>query len=146
MLLRPGPTMQPNESDEKAVSLYRPPQATIAPLDTLGPLPPSWFRRLDKYIHANGLRAIDVFAAMDLNQNKRISLDELLDGLHQINFDVSDDDVADLGRWMASLDDDGVTFKEFTLALKLRASKTSPPKNQQQRSLSNGAKKLLAPS
>ncbi|OQR95902.1 hypothetical protein THRCLA_22053 [Thraustotheca clavata] len=116
------------------IEAYRPPV-----LVQTGPIPPACFRRLDKYIQSNGLRAWDVFFAMDHNQNKTISYEELIDGLHQINFTLSPTDQAEVLEWMTNADD-GVTFKEFTLALKLRASSTSPPRKKR---LSNGAKKIL---
>ncbi|OQR92712.1 hypothetical protein ACHHYP_03323 [Achlya hypogyna] len=137
----------PSDMDDERSSMYRPPQATVQPIDTNMRLPPGFFRRLDKYIHSNGLRAMDVFSAMDQDHNKVISFDELVDGLHQINFALSPSDEAELLDWITNGSPcnksiDGVSFKEFTLALKLRAAKTSPPKAN--RRLSTGAKKLLS--
>ncbi|KAH9155697.1 hypothetical protein AeRB84_002354 [Aphanomyces euteiches] len=133
--------------------LYRPPQATVVPVDSskrnpfavmqssltlssnLTPTPPSFFRRLDAYIHANNLRAWDVFVAMDLNQDKRITLEDLLDGLHQINFDLSPTEKSDLVDWMhEAVASDGLSFKEFTLALKLRST-LSPIRSKQSKSI-----------
>ncbi|RHY34354.1 hypothetical protein DYB32_000990 [Aphanomyces invadans] len=141
--------------EDKRPMLYRPPQAApVVPVEAsrlnshhhgnaavvaahksvcpLVPSPPSCFKRLDSYIHVNDLRAWDVFAAMDVNNNKRITLEELLDGFHQINFHVSSTDQADLVEWMHdAVEADGLSFKEFALALKLRSSLASPHRAKQ---------------
>ncbi|RLO10399.1 hypothetical protein DYB28_008746 [Aphanomyces astaci] len=131
MLYRPPQTAAPvlpvEASRMKSPNLHTPFDSTRKSLSPLVPSPPSFFKRLDSYIHVNALRAWDVFAAMDMNNNKRITLEELLDGLHQINFHVSPTDQSDLVEWMHdAVDADGLTFKEFALALKLRSSMASP--------------------
>ena len=117
--------------------MYRPPQATIQPVSSQlipskmqnADTPPSFFKRLDKYIKKNSIRPWDVFAAMDHNGDKKISTEELLDGLHQIEFQLSPEELKELNAWMGRyIDVAGLSFKEFTLALKLRASMTSPKK------------------
>ncbi|KAF0691492.1 Aste57867_17294 [Aphanomyces stellatus] len=152
-------SLQDELDDKTTPMLYRPPASVVpvegrnlvdrsasrnlsTPLNTAGsfspsslmPTPPSFFTRLDQYIHSNDLRAWDVFAAMDMNNNKRITLEELLDGLHQINFDVSSTEQTDLVEWMHdTVEADGLSFKEFALALKLRSSSSSsPPRAKQQ--------------
>jgi hypothetical protein len=116
--------------------------STTRPSINSGPAPPSFFKRLDKYIKTNQLRPIDVFSAMDNNHNKKINLEEFVDGLHQINFGLTNEELSELTDWMLNAcDSDGVSFKEFSLALKLRVCHTSP--TSRTKGLSNGARKLL---
>lgn len=85
-------------------------------------LAPIFFGRLDEFIKLNGLRAHDVFLAIDQKKTKRISYGELVDGLEYIGFQISSEEKFELLQWIEKcLDPPNLGFKEFTLALKQRA-------------------------
>jgi hypothetical protein len=88
--------------------------------------PPPFFKRLDKYIKDNGFRAHDVFMAIDRDQNRCLTVDEMLSGFSRIEFHLSKKEERMLREWMAQVVGHDLSFKEFTLALKQRASLTSP--------------------
>ncbi|DAZ99145.1 TPA: hypothetical protein N0F65_010229 [Lagenidium giganteum] len=88
--------------------------------------PPPFFKRLDKFIHANGFRARDVFMAIDHDNDKIISFDEIITGFNRIDFRISKKEEKMLKEWMRDIVGHDLSFKEFTLALKQRASLTSP--------------------
>ena len=50
--------------------------------------PPHFFKRLDKYIKDNGFRARDVFLALDHDNDKTVTVDEIVSGLNRIEFKV----------------------------------------------------------
>lgn len=112
--------------------------------------PPPFFKRLDQYIRANGYRAHDVFLVLDHDSDRRITADEMLSGFHRIDFQVgnihgcrvyyplhslavsacggqiSKREEKALREWMQQIVGHDLSFKEFALALKQRASLTSP--------------------
>ena len=111
---------------------------TLAPIDTdcappHGPpalSPPPLFKRLDNFIKQNGLRAHDVFIAIDQHKNKKLTYDEIVHGLEYIGFGFSNEEKRELMRWMTSRIASGLAFKDFTLALKQRdkIANETPPK------------------
>ena len=94
--------------------------------------PPEVFKRLNEFIQRNGLRAHEVYSALDTNQNKRLSLKELQSGLAYVGFSTSEQESQSLTQWMKALEkeeeeEEHLTFKEFALALKQRVV-NSPPR------------------
>ncbi|GAB9467785.1 hypothetical protein Gpo141_00005120 [Globisporangium polare] len=88
--------------------------------------PPPFFKRLDQYIRANGYRAHDVFLVLDHDSDQRITADEMLSGFHRVDFQISKREEKTLREWMQQIVGHDLSFKEFALALKQRASLTSP--------------------
>ncbi|GLD94851.1 hypothetical protein PINS_up003476 [Pythium insidiosum] len=88
--------------------------------------PPPFFKRLDKFIKENGFRAREVYMAIDHNSDGSVTVDELITGLNRIDFKISKKEERMLRDWMQQIVGHDLSFKEFSLALKQRASLTSP--------------------
>ena len=93
----------------------------ILPLEALPA--PKCFVRLDKYIRLNGLRALDVFKSLDVSGSKCVQYQDLADGLTHIGFRTSMREKQELKDWLEQRQ--GLYFRDFTLALKQRASISS---------------------
>ena len=88
--------------------------------------PPHFFKRLDKFIKKNGLRAHDVFKAIDQEKTKSLTYPEIVDGLSYIGFKISDKERDNLQTWLDDLQIGVLGFKDFTLALNQRSTIPSP--------------------
>lgn len=88
--------------------------------------PPPFFKRLDKFIERNGFRARDVYLALDRCNSRSLSYEEIVTGLNRMEFHVSQREKRMLKEWMDQIVGHDLTFKDFVLALKQRASLTSP--------------------
>jgi hypothetical protein len=87
--------------------------------------PPHFFKRLDQFIHDHGFRARDIFVALDSDNDKYITFEEIVSGLDRIEFKISRKEEKYLKNWMEKIVGHDLNFKEFTLALKQRAPLTS---------------------